>query len=162
MQVCEKWYFLHYYRYLEAVVISDCGLSDEQVLEDARRIVNDEEYTPKDPQEFCSRILHTCYLGTENSSEETKTRAEVVAKAVGASHRSVVIDAAVEAIITIFTAAGFARPKFKANGGENRENLALQNIQARLRMVLSYFFAQLLLWAHGSRVDYWYWYLQRR
>lgn len=30
------------------------------------------------------------------------------------------------------------------------ENLALQNIQARLRMVLAYFFAQLSRWARGE------------
>ncbi len=40
-------------------------------------------------------------------------------------------------------------PKFAARGGSPRESLALQNIQARLRMVLSYLFAQLMLWVRG-------------
>lgn len=40
-------------------------------------------------------------------------------------------------------ATGF-EPKFKAHGGSNVENLALQNIQARLRMVTAYYFAQML------------------
>ena len=35
-------------------------------------------------------------------------------------------------------------PKFKAHGGSDVENLALQNIQARLRMVTAYYFAQML------------------
>lgn len=35
----------------------------------------------------------------------------------------------------------------QADGGSNAENLALQNIQARLRMVLAFFMAQLRLWS---------------
>lgn len=41
-------------------------------------------------------------------------------------------------------------PKFKANGGSTSENLALQNIQARLRMVAAFLFAQLLPWVRGT------------
>jgi NAD+ synthase (glutamine-hydrolysing) len=37
----------------------------------------------------------------------------------------------------------------QADGGSNVENLALQNIQARLRMVLAFFMAQLRLWSQG-------------
>ena len=37
----------------------------------------------------------------------------------------------------------------QADGGTNAENLALQNIQARLRMVLAFFMAQLRLWSRG-------------
>lgn len=37
-------------------------------------------------------------------------------------------------------------PKFQAHGGTAREDLALQNVQARIRMLLSYLFAQLMLW----------------
>ena len=33
----------------------------------------------------------------------------------------------------------------QADGGSNAENLALQNIQARLRMVLAFFLAQVLI-----------------
>ncbi|OWA53461.1 Glutamine-dependent NAD(+) synthetase [Hypsibius exemplaris] len=132
------------------IVVSSIEAGDQQVLTDVRKIVADAAYTPTDPRELCSRILHTAYLGTVNSSEETKKRAEVIADSAGASHRSVLIDGAIEAILVIFTAtSGFVRPKFRVNGGENRENLALQNIQARLRMVISYFFAQLILWAKG-------------
>lgn len=40
-------------------------------------------------------------------------------------------------------------PKFRTQGGCPRQNLALQNIQARSRMVLSYLFAQLMLWARN-------------
>lgn len=57
------------------------------------------------------------------------------------------IDKAVSAIVEIFSTVTGLFPKFAAKGGCPRQNLALQNIQARLRMVLSYFFAQLMLWA---------------
>lgn len=42
-------------------------------------------------------------------------------------------------------------PKFTAHGGSRRENLALQNIQARSRMVMAYFFAQLIPWPAGQK-----------
>jgi NAD+ synthase (glutamine-hydrolysing) len=41
-------------------------------------------------------------------------------------------------------------PQFASAGGSRTENLALQNVQARLRMVLAYTFAQLLLWHRGN------------
>lgn len=105
---------------------------DKDVLQDLQHVVSDEDFTPKSPQEICGRILYTFYLGTENSSQETKLRAEGLAQTIGSSHRSVVIDVAVEAILKVFTSVtGFMKPRYKAHGGENRENLALQNIQVK-------------------------------
>lgn len=63
--------------------------SDKQVIADARRITNepeDSQYTPNDPKEFCNRIFHTCYMGTENSSAETRKRAKDLARDIGAYH----------------------------------------------------------------------------
>jgi NAD+ synthase (glutamine-hydrolysing) len=60
------------------------------VIADARRIVGEpegSEYIPKDPRELCSRILHTCYMGTENSSVDTRKRARELAEAIGRSAR---------------------------------------------------------------------------
>jgi len=60
--------------------------SDKQVIADAIRIVGEPEdstYIPSDPQEFCNRIFHTCYMGTENSSVETRKRAKDLANAIG-------------------------------------------------------------------------------
>lgn len=39
----------------------------------------------------------------------------------------------------------------QSDGGSNAENLALQNIQARLRMVLAFFLAQLMPWVRGKQ-----------
>ena len=116
--------------------------SSELVLSDLRRVVGDESYTPTDPAELCGRLLVTCYMGTECSSEETKARAKKLASQVGSHHLSVVIDAAVKAVLGVFSIATNCIPKFRTRGGSPRENLALQNVQARLRMVLSYLFAQ--------------------
>ncbi|RMX40415.1 hypothetical protein pdam_00009478 [Pocillopora damicornis] len=103
---------------------------DQQVLEDARRIVNDNNYIPTNPKEFAGRIFVTCYMGTENSSEETRKRASNLAEEIGSHHMG-------EGTISYL------------HGGTHRENLALQNVQARLRMVLAYLFAQLIMWARG-------------
>lgn len=123
--------------------------TDPKVLADVRRITADAEYIPKSPQELCNRILVTCYMGTENSSKETKNRASGLAAAIGSYHLNIVIDKAVSACLEIFSTITGLFPKFAANGGCPRQNMALQNIQARLRMVLSYLFAQLVLWARG-------------
>ena len=88
-------------------------------------------------------------MATANNSEETKSRAQDLAKQIGSSHFSIVIDVAVDAILAIWKTAMNIMPRFRVNGGTNIENAALQNVQARLRMVLSYFFAQLCLWSAG-------------
>lgn len=60
--------------------------TDTQVIEDARRIGGEPEgsdYIPTDPKEFCNRIFHTCYMGTVNSSKDTRQRAKDLANAIG-------------------------------------------------------------------------------
>ncbi|CAB4034234.1 Glutamine-dependent NAD(+) synthetase, partial [Paramuricea clavata] len=125
---------------------------DKQVLEDARRIVGDREYIPVDPKELANRIFVTCYMGSENSSEDTRSRAKNLAQDVGSYHMDIKIDTIVCAFLAVFTAITGKRPQFKANGGTDRENLALQNIQARIRMVLAYLFAHLIMWCRGRNV----------
>ncbi|CAG2063230.1 unnamed protein product [Timema podura] len=123
--------------------------SDSQVLSDVRKIVCDLDYVPRDPQELCNRLLTTCYMGSENSSVETKSRAGALAKQIGSYHTNICIDVAVSAVLGIFTSISGLVPKFASRGGSARESLALQNIQARLRMVLAYLFAQLMLWVRN-------------
>ena len=60
------------------------------------------------------------------------------------------MDTAVTAVKGIFSLVTGRMPQFKVHGGSNAENLALQNIQARLRMVVGYMFAQLLPWTRGK------------
>lgn len=103
--------------------------SDTQVLADIRKIVGDCEYVPIDPKQLCNTILVTCYMGTENSSAETKIRAAELASQIGSYHHGVVIDTAISAILGIFQQVTKLTPKFKVQGGSPRENLALQNVQ---------------------------------
>ena len=123
-----------------------------QVAQDARRICGEgESWIPNDPQEFCGKILHTVFMGTKNSSEATLSRAQRLGSSIGSWHLSVPIDLMVEAVIKVFSLATKKTPKFEAHGGTMSEDLALQNIQARLRMVTAYLFAQLVPWVRGRK-----------
>lgn len=104
-----------------------------------------EGWKPKSPQDICHRILHTVYLGmASQSSVETRSRAERLAAAIGAYHTDMNIDDVFQAQKSIITQATGFEPRFRVHGGSNSENLLLQNIQARSRMVTSYSMAQLL------------------
>jgi len=129
-----------------SMVVEGVVKGSEQVLQDVRRVVGDSSYTPTDPQELCNRLLVTAYMGSENGSEQTKVQAKKLSSQIGAYHLSIMIDTAVKAVLGIFSLATNYLPKCKVRGGTPRENLALQNVQARLTMVLSYLFAQLMLW----------------
>ncbi|CAG5074280.1 Similar to Nadsyn: Glutamine-dependent NAD() synthetase (Drosophila melanogaster) [Cotesia congregata] len=122
---------------------------DNQVLADVQKIVGDFTYIPKDPKQLCNTLLVTCYMATENSSSETKARASELASEIGSYHHSIIIDTAVSAVLGIFQQVSNLTPRFRTHGGSPRENLALQNVQARLRMVISYLLAQLMLWVRG-------------
>ncbi|MCP4357567.1 MAG: NAD(+) synthase [Chloroflexi bacterium] len=131
------------------MVTAEVKAGNNQVMADARRLAGDDEYLPTDAAEFAGRIFHTCYLGTQNSSKVTRQRAKELAGQIGANHLDVDMDSAVTAITKLFIKFTGRTPKFKVYGGSDTENLALQNIQARLRMVLSYLLAQLLPWVNG-------------
>jgi NAD+ synthase (glutamine-hydrolysing) len=124
----------------------------EQVLKDCRRIAGEpaeSNWIPTSPQEICNRIFHTCFMGTTNSSKDTRSRAKNLAADIGAYHTDLNIDSVVSALTTMFTVVTKFTPRFKVHGGSSTENLALQNIQARLRMVVAYLFAQMLPTVRG-------------
>jgi len=128
------------------LVMRSIEAGDKQVLEDARRIGGySEGESPAGADEFASRIFHTMYMGSENSSKETRSRAKNLAAEIGAHHIEVPIDTLTAALISLFAMVTKFTPRFRVDGGTTSENLALQNIQARMRMVLAYLFAQLLL-----------------
>ncbi|KAJ8944014.1 hypothetical protein NQ318_021729 [Aromia moschata] len=72
-------YFMHSFIYITYYTPH----TDPKVLADLRRITGDSEYLPSSASELCNRILVTCYMGTENSSNETKQRAISLAAAIG-------------------------------------------------------------------------------
>jgi NAD+ synthase (glutamine-hydrolysing) len=143
------------------LVADEAQKGNEYVIGEARRILGletdplttsaaDLAYIPSDASEFASRILHTAYMGSANSSKATRHRAAQLAKEIGAYHLDLPIDAVVSAAIRIFTTVTGRTPRFRLQGGTPAENIALQNIQARIRMVLSFLFAQLLPWVRGN------------
>ncbi|XP_054553405.1 glutamine-dependent NAD(+) synthetase isoform X2 [Talpa occidentalis] len=123
---------------------------NQEVLTDVRTIVNQASYTPEDPRDLCGRLLTTCYMASENSSQETSDRARELAQQMGSYHIGLSIEPAVKAVVGIFNLVTGKSPMFGAHGGSTRENLALQNVQARIRMVVAYLFAQLSLWSRGT------------
>ena len=123
--------------FLERTLLS---LIDETVIADARFIVGEPAgsgYIPSDARELCGRIFHTCYMGTENSSTDTRTRAKALAEAIGSYHIDLNMDSIVTAVRTLFATVIGVTPRFRVHGGSTAENLALQNIQvdyAHLRL----------------------------
>lgn len=133
------------------LVVSAISEGDTQVQADAKRIGHyvGEEF-PQDPKEFANRVLHTVYMGSENSSEDTRTRAERLARQIGASHTNLKIDAVVSALVFLFKSVTGRSLQYKVDGGSTTENLALQNVQARIRMVIAFMFASLMPWVRNK------------
>ncbi|XP_004300490.1 PREDICTED: glutamine-dependent NAD(+) synthetase [Fragaria vesca subsp. vesca] len=133
------------------LVVKDIANGDQQVKADAIRIgqYTDGQY-PTDSREFAKRIFYSVFMGSENSSEVTKSRAKVLADEIGAWHLNISIDGVISALLTLFQTVTGKRPRYKIDGGSNAENLGLQNIQARIRMVLAFMFASLLPWVHNK------------
>lgn len=100
------------------------------------------------PSSFLTIASTTMYL---HSSAETRARARALAAQIGSYHIDLNIDLVVNAIVTLFTSVMQLTPRFRLNGGSNAENLALQNIQARTRMVISYLMSALLPWARATQ-----------
>ena len=96
-------------------------------------------YIPKSAQEICSEIFYTCYMSTPNNSKNTRSYAKNLALAIGANHSELDIQEIVDSYLKVFDDKFNFKPKFKTNNGSYIENLSLQNLQARIRMVLSYF-----------------------
>ncbi|WPK26608.1 hypothetical protein PUMCH_003966 [Australozyma saopauloensis] len=131
------------------LVVKSIDAGNEQVLQDLRALTKSKDFHPKLSQTVASRLFYTSYMGTENSSKETRERARDLAAKIGANHVDLNMDSVVSSVVSLFEVATGKKPIFKIFGGSQTENLALQNIQARLRMILSYLFAQLLPWTKG-------------
>ncbi|KNG90250.1 glutamine-dependent NAD(+) synthetase [Aspergillus nomiae NRRL 13137] len=128
-------------------VIKAVSEGNEQVIKDVRRLCAepaDSTWLPTTSQEVCNRIFHTSYMGTQNSSKETRDRAKRLSTDIGSYHIDFNFDTVITSLTNLFTMVTNFQPKFKVHGGSRAENQALQNVQARLRMVLSYLFASLL------------------
>lgn len=128
------------------LVVAAIKEGNSTVLADLQLLVKDPTFVPETPQDIANRLFYTSFMGTVNSSLETRLRAKELAEKIGSYHIDMNMDTLVGAVVSVFEVATGKKPIFKIFGGSQTENLALQNIQARLRMVLSYLFAQLLPW----------------
>ncbi|KAL1956604.1 hypothetical protein VTO42DRAFT_6951 [Malbranchea cinnamomea] len=132
------------------LVIEAIEKGDQQVIADCRRIAKYSEELPKTPEELCNQIFHTVYMGmSKQSSKETRQRAKDLSKAIGSYHVDLDIDEVYEAQRNLIVKYLNFEPKFKTQGGSVAENITLQNIQARSRMVTAYEFAQMLPTTRG-------------
>jgi len=115
----------------------------EFVLSELRRVFKDPNYMPQSAQEITGKVLFTCYMQSKHSSEDTKRRARDLAKEIGATHLEVSIDDICDGFLK-GTQGVINQPRFLSQGGSLGEDLALQNLQARSRMVLGYYLAQMI------------------
>ena len=85
------------------LVVKAVAAGDATVLADARRICRQQPpWEPTDHRALCNMILHTCYMGTVNSSQGTKDRAATLAGEIGAYHMPAVIDPMVAGVKEVF------------------------------------------------------------
>ncbi|KAJ4413385.1 hypothetical protein N0V85_003580 [Neurospora sp. IMI 360204] len=134
------------------IVIQAIEDGNQQVIEDVRRICKygEEGELPKTPQELCNQVFTTIYMGmSKQSSSETRGRAKELADAIGSYHVNLDIDDVYEAQKKLIVQTTNFEPKFKVHGGTVQENLTLQCLQARIRMVTAYEFGQILPTARG-------------
>jgi len=97
--------------------------------------------TETDPKELVKRLFFTSYMKSKNSSDKTRIRAENVAKCIGANFTIQEIDDNVDAFKKLV--AKSLNIELSHDHPDRRVQLALENLQARTRMVLSYLNAQI-------------------
>ncbi|KAK7430688.1 hypothetical protein QQZ08_002732 [Neonectria magnoliae] len=132
------------------IIIQAIEDGNEQVIEDVKRIAKYSDKIPKTAQELCNQVFTTIYMGMKTqSSRETRQRAKDLSTAIDSYHVDMDIDDAYNAQKNFIVSATGFQPRFKVEGGTHQENLTLQCLQARIRMVTAYEFGQILPTARG-------------
>ncbi|KAL7623434.1 hypothetical protein AAE478_007116 [Parahypoxylon ruwenzoriense] len=129
------------------IVMDAVREGNPQVIDDVKRIAKykGENVLPETPQELCNQIFSTIYMGMKaQSSRETRQRAKDLAEAIGSYHINLDIDDVYNAQKALLVDTLNFEPKFKVHGGSYQENITLQCLQARIRMVTAYEFGQIL------------------
>lgn len=127
---------------------------DQFILHELRKIVGNSEYYPKSAEEIASLIFVTAYLETNQSSAHTKSNSKKLAEEIGSFHVCINIEKIVNAFLETFEETFKMRPKFTCQGGDYNQDIQLQNIQARVRMVLSYMLAGLVPWTQKRKSSF--------
>lgn len=129
------------------IVMDAVQEGNAQVIEDVKRIAKyqGEDVLPSTPQELCNQIFSTIFMGMKaQSSRDTRQRAKDLAAAIGSYHVDLDIDDVYHAQKALVVDALAFEPRFKVHGGTHQENITLQCLQARIRMVTAYEFGQIL------------------
>ncbi|MGJ4746702.1 NAD(+) synthase [Leptospira sp. SA-E8] len=95
-------------------------------------------------------LLFTLFQGTENNSEQTKNSAKQLSEELGFTHAEITVDSEVKSMLEKISSVKGLVPNWKDH------NLALQNIQARVRSPLIWLLANLnghLLLSTGNRSE---------
>ncbi|EID99990.1 NAD(+) synthase [Leptospira licerasiae] len=95
-------------------------------------------------------LLYTLFQGTENNSEQTKNSAKQLSEELGFTHAEITVDSEVRSMLDKISSVKGIVPNWKDH------NLALQNIQARVRSPLVWLLANLnghLLLSTGNRSE---------
>ena len=79
-------------------------------------------------------------MASKNSSAVTQNRSHDLAYRISCNHIQVSIGTIVNAVIMVILLVTRFSPKYKVRSESNRENIALQNIQARSRVARAYLF----------------------
>lgn len=85
-------------------------------------------------------------MGNRNSKNKSKDRAYGVAEAIGSKHYEINLDGPFDGFVDSLKQAVEVAPRYEADGGSSVEDIALQNITNRSRMVMSYLMAQTIPW----------------
>uniref|UniRef100_A0AC34R402 Glutamine-dependent NAD(+) synthetase n=1 Tax=Panagrolaimus sp. JU765 TaxID=591449 RepID=A0AC34R402_9BILA len=101
-----------------------------------------EKLTETDPKKLVSKLFFVSYMKSSNSSMETEERARNAAESIGANFSVQNIDSIVESYKGTF--ADSHGIELSHDHPDRRVQLALENIQARSRMVLAYLNAQVI------------------
>lgn len=123
------------------------------VLETLREIVRNKEYYPKSAKEICGKIFFTSYLASPYSGDTTTNRAIEIGEHIGSTHFNMKMNDILDSLTELITEHLKFTPRFKSQGGHWMEDIALQNIQARCRMIYSYLMADLLSNTSDSKPD---------
>lgn len=131
-------------------VVKKCQQGCTRTIAEVQKVARKKDWVPATAQELAKEIFYCAYMASEHSGEETRTRAQLLAEQIGANFSVIRIDGITKAIVESFGAISDQTPKMATQGGSTTEDLAMQNIQARSRMVMAYFMAQLMPWSGGS------------
>lgn len=125
-------------------IMKEIELGNLEVLVGIRQIIKDKSFMPKSPQQIMSIIAHTAYISSPYSGEDSFNRANTFAEKIGCSHMKTEMTNLMDKFQEFAKNLINASPKFKSQGGSQMEDIVLQNLQARLRMMLSYLMAEII------------------